>query len=782
MRLRLLIFAATLPLSAQTPQPFTLQQILSAPYASELTAAPVGNLFAWVEDTEGRHNLWVGGPSQPARPLTHNTEDDGQDITQLAWSPDAQAIAYTYGAVTGADGRPANPAHLQHATPVQIILQPLAPDAQPIILGEGRSPLFEALNHHLFFIHTGQIWSADLGLSCNPSTGCSLWMDPKSIHQLVYDRGTASHLTLSPDGHTLAFLSRRTEANEPAHILLALFDLTTHTLTFPAPSTGNDLSPAFSPDGKQLAWLREPFTAANTPEYATNRVSANPWSIQLLDLTGTCHPELREGPASPTCTRTLFTPEPNQPGSVLPHMSAGEPPLLFTTTKRLIFASEADGYIHLYQLDPQHPSSKPMLLTPKDGEIEDVIAGPDGTLLWSSNRTFCEVAGYTTGNYPIGGHLACEAGGRDLRHLWRVDDHEPEALTHRFGIETHPQIAPDGTIAALASDAYHPMQPGLLANDDMRPLLPDSASATYSSTALVTPQPVLFDASDGLHLHAQLFLPKREAGPSPTAQDNNGKTHTARNDNARRGAKVSTAKHPAILYFHGGPHRQMLLGYPPGEYYSNAYAFNQYLASRGFIVLSVNYRGGTGYGLDFRQCEHCGPTGAAEYEDVLAARRYLASRPDVDAKRIGVWGGSYGGYLTALALARNSDLFAAGVDFHGVHDWNFEDNAADWKRGTFAEQDALGKLALASSPLADISHWTSPILLIHGDNDPDVAYAQTPVLADKLRVRNTALPKDRQTPVEELIFPDETHNFLLHRDWLTAYSAAAAFFERTLKP
>jgi dipeptidyl aminopeptidase/acylaminoacyl peptidase len=209
---------------------------------------------------------------------------------------------------------------------------------------------------------------------------------------------------------------------------------------------------------------------------------------------------------------------------------------------------------------------------------------------------------------------------------------------------------------------------------------------------------------------------------------------------------------------------------------------NQYLTSRGFIVLSVNYRCGIGYGLDFRQCAHEGATGAAEYNDVLAAAKYLQSRPDVDAKRIGLWGGSYGGYLTALALARNSDIFAAGVDLHGVHDWNLEDNASDWKRGDNATQDAIGKLALASSPLADISHWHSPILLIHGDNDPSVAYAQTPILADALRARNSTLPKNQQVDVEELIFPDEVHEFILHKDWLAAYTAAAQFFELTLKP
>ena len=218
----------------------------------------------------------------------------------------------------------------------------------------------------------------------------------------------------------------------------------------------------------------------------------------------------------------------------------------------------------------------------------------------------------------------------------------------------------------------------------------------------------------------------------------------------------------------------MLLGYPAMEYYSNAYAMNQYLLSRGFLVLSVNYRCGIGYGMQFRQCVHAGADGAAEYNDVLAAVRYLRSRRDVDPRRIGIWGGSYGGYLAELALARNSDLFAAGVSFHGIYDWTLEDNAGDWLRGSNAQKHAIAARARASSPVAAIDRWRSPVLLIHGDNDPDVAYAQTARLAEALRARHV--------PMEELIFPDEVHGFLLHRDWLAAYQATAAFFERTLQP
>jgi dipeptidyl aminopeptidase/acylaminoacyl peptidase len=714
-------FAATLLIAslaaapaphASDARPFTLQQVLSAPYATSLTAAPRGNLFAWVEDAEGRHNLWVSSPTQPPRQLTHNTQDDAQDITQLAWSPDASSIAYTYGAESGANGKPANPAHLQRPTPVEVILQPLAPGAHATVVGEGHAPLFTPDGRSLLFVHAGQIWITDLAA-------------PSAARQLVFDRGSASSLTLSPDGHLLAFISHRSEANEPSHSFLALYDLNTRTLRFVSPSTSDDSAPAFSPDGTQIAWLRSPFVEPR--EFAAARTSPTPWSIQLADLaTGT--------------TRTLFSPAANKPGSVLPRIEDGAPRLFFPTNTSVVFYSEADGWVHLYQV---HTESDPCVqwLTPGPFEVEDATLTSDHRyLLYSSND-------------PHGDKL-----DQDRRHLWRVDLTQiapPVELTSGTGIETHPQITASGALAALVSDTRIPMHPAFISTDgQITPIRPNSLPNDYPAAALVTPRQVLFTSVDGIHLHGQLFTPNT---PAPS--------HT---------------KRAAILFFHGGPNRQMLLGFPAMDYYSNAYAMNQYLTSQGFIVLSVNYRCGTGYGLDFRVCEKAGATGATEYNDVLAAAKYLRSLPGVDPQRIGLWGGSYGGYLTALGLARNSNLFAAGVDFHGVHDWNFEDNAPDWKLGfgtqqsSFAQQDAIAAKALAASPMGSIDRWRSPVLLIHGDNDPEVAYAQTPILAQALRARHV--------PVQELIFPDELHGFLLHRDWLTAYQAEAAFFLRTLKP
>ena len=305
-------------------------------------------------------------------------------------------------------------------------------------------------------------------------------------------------------------------------------------------------------------------------------------------------------------------------------------------------------------------------------------------------------------------------------------------------------VTADGAIALLHSDARVPIRPAVVsANGEMRDVAPQMVPAEFPAAKLVVPQQVIFSSADGLEIHGQLFMP---AGGG--------------------------RKHPAIVFFHGGSRRQMLLGWHYMQYYSNAYAMNQYLASLGYIVLSVNYRSGIGYGLNFREALNYGAAGASEFNDVLGAGLYLRGRPDVDGTHIGVWGGSYGGYLTALALARASDLFAAGVDLHGVHDWNLELNIWQPAYDPNADKDAA-RIAWESSPLATVKGWRSPVLLMQGDDDRNVQFSQTVKLAAALRAQGT--------PFEEHIFPDEIHDFLLHRTWLAAYQYGAEFLGRYLK-
>jgi dipeptidyl aminopeptidase/acylaminoacyl peptidase len=395
--------------------------------------------------------------------------------------------------------------------------------------------------------------------------------------------------------------------------------------------------------------------------------------------------------------------------------------LLWTADNYLVYPWEADGWSHLYSIPAS--GGKALLLTPGQFEVEDISLTADRkSVLFASNQEDI-----------------------DRRHIWTVSPTAglPRPLTHGTGIEVGP-VQTGQLIATLRSDEQTPLRPALLEqNGSLQDLAPELVPSTYPGTKFLKPEQVLFPAADGLQLHGQLFL------PSGT-------------DDGRR--------HPALVFFHGGSRREMLLGFHTMQYYSNAYAMNQYLASLGYIVLSVNYRSGIGYGLDFREALHYGRGGASEYNDVLGAGNYLRSRPDVDPAKIGAWGGSYGGYLTALALSRSSDIFAAGVDMHGVHEWQ---RAANWRPSHDPDADAqIVKTAWESSPMASIGTWRSPVLLIQGDDDRNVPFSQTVSLARALTKQGVQF--------EELVFPDEIHGFLLHRHWIDAYQAESEFFQRHL--
>ncbi len=402
-------------------------------------------------------------------------------------------------------------------------------------------------------------------------------------------------------------------------------------------------------------------------------------------------------------------------------------PLQWAARERILFYSEHEGWMHIYSQAAE--GGAPVCLTLGESEVEDCALSPDRNfLVFNSN-----------------------AGDIDRRHLWRVavTGGKPELLTPGQGNEWAPVWAAGGKeIVFLCSTAFQPAAPAVLdvAKKARQLLAAEAIPAVFSEKTLVEPRAVVFKAPDGLEIHGQLFLP---AGGK--AGDNRS----------------------AVIFMHGGPIRQMLLGWHMRGYYHNAYAFNQYLASRGYVVLSVNFRSGIGYGRAFRTAPNQGPRGASEYQDIVAAAKYLQSRTEVNPQKIGLWGGSYGGYLTALGLARDSELFAAGVDLHGVHDWALRGRRRDGG-GWGIQGEELMRSAFDSSPVADVRFWSSPALFIHGDDDRNVDFIQTVDLVQRLR-------KEGRAHVETLIFPDEVHGFLLHRRWLEAFTAAADFFDRFLK-
>jgi dipeptidyl aminopeptidase/acylaminoacyl peptidase len=497
--------------------------------------------------------------------------------------------------------------------------------------------------------------------------------------------------------------------NRGDHAFIAVYRPADKSLKYLDPSTDRDGDPVWSVDGRRVAFIRQA-SVTRAGGAGPVREALTPWSIRIAD-------------ASTGVSREVWHAD-KGPGSVF-HAMVAEDQIFWADGDRLAFAWEKTGWLHLYSVSAE--GGPATLITAGDNfEIEHVSMTRDRKeLLFSSNQDDI-----------------------DRRHIWRVPVRGGTAsVIGRIGegIEWEPEDAGNGAVAYLRSGPTEIGRAAIkIGNGAPHDLAPDSIPADFPSSDMVTPQQVIFPGSDGMQIHGQLFLPKSGAG-----------------------------KHPAVVFFHGGSRRQMLLGFHYMYYYSNAYAMNQFLASKGYVVLSVNYRSGIGYGLNFREALNYGATGGSEYNDVMGAGLYMSSRADVDPKRIGVWGGSYGGYLTAMALSRSSDIFAAGVDLHGVHDWSARGGSVANPTLDPETQREYMRLAFESSPMASVKGWKSPVLLVHGDDDRNVAFSQDVKLVEALRAQGTEF--------EELIFPDEIHDFLLEEHWVKAMKAGADFLDRKLR-
>jgi len=388
----------------------------------------------------------------------------------------------------------------------------------------------------------------------------------------------------------------------------------------------------------------------------------------------------------------------------------------------IYFTSERDGWQHLYVLDPAHPDVAPRLLTPGDFEVENVVASADGSALtYVSNQ-----------------------GDLERRHVWQVAlaGGAPRALSRGDGVESFPVLTGDGKLFCLAGSVSQPAMVTPITDQGVGvAITAGELPASFPARSFLTPTTLVYRSPDGTPIHAQLLVPP------------------------------GGGRHPAVVFLHGGPVRQLFPGFHPMSYYQDAYAMTQYLASRGFVVLSINFRGGTGYGRSFREPKGLGIRGASEYQDVRAAGSYLRTLPSVDPKRIALWGGSYGGYLTALGLARDPEMFVAGVNYAGLIDWWVREHP----QGSAAPDAAAArKVADATSPMAAIAKWRAPVLVIHGDDDVNVDISQSVTLVRALQRRGVR--------VEQLALPDQTHFMQPWSAWVKMYRAAGDFLERELKP
>jgi dipeptidyl-peptidase-4 len=682
--------------SSLTAQEFSIEDVLSPPFPVEMVSAQQADRIAWIAFERGMRNVYTAeAPNFEPVALTRWMEDLGHDLTDLAISRDGGVVVFVRGHFPNRQGWVANPS----SDPVgseEAIWALNTSGGEPWRVVEGSSPVLSPDGSWVLFEKDGQVHRAPV----NPGTqGVERSDDLPPLFRAWGENGDP---VWSPDGRRIAFVSQRGD-----HSFIGVYDTERPGVSYLAPGVDRDTQPVWSPDGRKVAFVRQPGLPFGSR-------ATRPSSVPETEIP----PGLAEARFSGGYDLSLWVAEvATGEGREVWHNAPADSAFSRVSDLRwahesLVFQAEPEDWRHYWSVPVQGLEGPPIELTPGEGFAEHVSLSNDGRTL------------YFAGNMD----------GIHRRDLYRVPTKggRPKKLTSGPRLETYPSVlASDDQVAVLVAGPDLPQSVGLLPADGGEVNVISEIPGRFPRDAHVEPTNVTLTADDGFEFYNQIFLP-----PDMKAGE----------------------KRPALIFIHGGSRRQMLLGYHYMHFYHMAYAINQYFANKGYVVLSVNYRSGIGYGKEFRTAPGVGRRGNMEYKDILAAGLYLQGREDVDPERVGLWGLSYGGILTAQGLARNSAVFAAGVDIAGVHFWGDAlDPAETW---------------YSSSSTSEVDNWTSPVLLIHGDDDRNVAFSQTVGLVQALRANDVYF--------ELMVFPDEVHDFLVFDRWLKTFRATDDFFDRFL--
>lgn len=392
------------------------------------------------------------------------------------------------------------------------------------------------------------------------------------------------------------------------------------------------------------------------------------------------------------------------------------------------FVSDRTGWIHVYVM--------PLAATSESQAVQ-LTSGSFGVGLGSWSPDSRRIAYH---------HSA--AGNQYERFVSMVDvtTRHSEAVVTARGVTLDPQFSPDGRSLLLQrSDPQNSLDLYVAAARASAPLtrLSDSMPAGLDRDAIVVPVPVSFPS-------------RLDKAPVPGTLMASPSLDT-------------TKKHPAIVWIHGSGSDQNFLGWHPGSY-RMYYSASVYLAQQGYVIVTPDYRGSSGFSRDWATGVHMG-LGIKDSADVLASADYLKTLPYVDPDRIAVWGLSYGGYLTLSAMTQDPTLFKAGINVAGVVDWaTYGAGYTTPRLGTPVENPAVYR---ESAPINFMEKLARPLLVLHGTNDRNVQFR------DSLRLWDVLLKLGK--PFEMGVYPGEIHFFRRGHVLRDAWRRAEEFFDRHLK-
>jgi dipeptidyl aminopeptidase/acylaminoacyl peptidase len=406
--------------------------------------------------------------------------------------------------------------------------------------------------------------------------------------------------------------------------------------------------------------------------------------------------------------------------------------------KWISFLSDRDGWDHLYVIRPD--GGEPIQLTKGAYEAWRPAWSPNGTqIAFDSNE----------GSNPGQRHLRIVSLGADPVRA------EIRTVTSGRGTNTDAQWSPDGrwlvyqhTDPQNSADLYV-IDTTIAGAKPIR--LTDSLPAGIDRTQFVEPQLVRYPGPDGKQVPAYLFVPK----------------------NLDR-----SKKHPAIVWVHGDGVNQNYDGWHVQRNYAVYYSFHQYLLQKGYVVLAPDYRGSIGYGSEWREGVYM-DVGGNDFKDAAMSADYLKTLPYVDSNRLGIWGLSYGGFFTLLAVTERPTTFQAAVNVAGVADYAmyYEDPYhGGWTVSRIGTPEQNPKVYAQASPVSHVDRLVTPLLVLHGTADVNVPYLHSVRLIDAL------LKQGKGPLVEFMTYPGEFHYFTREHVLRDAWTRTEAFFRKHLIP